>query len=99
MQAETVILPLLAYIIFVCLLLVRQHGGKYMEEDEVKDFKTPSYVEKLPEWISVYFFFPCWLGDKIREMAFINYPCKQVHNFTQMRNPNKSEKWMDCLVS
>lgn len=64
MQAETVILPLLTYIIFVCLLLMRQHGGKYMEENEVKDFKT-SYVEKLPEWISVYFFSPAGLEIKL----------------------------------
>lgn len=45
-------------------------------------------------------FFPCWLGYKIREVAFLTYSYKHEHkcNYTQMRNPNKSEKWLVCLV-
>lgn len=34
-----VIIPLLACVLFVCLLLVRLHGGKHMEQNAVKDVK------------------------------------------------------------
>lgn len=54
---ETVKMHLLACIISVCLLLERLYEGKSREENAIKYLEIPTYVQKLSEWISVYFGF------------------------------------------